>query len=78
MDSIEGIDSFVITLDDGTFLHVQPCAFGGPNAPYPVGERLRWMIWDSTGKSVVGPPIGRDRTPEGVRDAVARWWADNQ
>ena len=70
---IDEIEPLIVTADDGTLFHLSAVSFGGPNPPYPAGQRLRWHIIDTSGRDFVGPPI-LDREPEAARQAVAEWW----
>jgi hypothetical protein len=71
---IDGIDSIVVTIPDGTVFHAQPVYFGGPSVDMPRDERLRWQIWAPDGVSHVGPPIEADRSPAAVQGVIESWW----
>lgn len=73
---IDEIEPLIVTVDDGTLFHLSPMNFGGANAPYPPGQRLRWQITDTCGRSYVGPPI-LDSEPQAVRQAVSDWWREH-
>lgn len=75
---IADIPTLVITTDTMQMLHCAPVAYGGHDAPYPAGERLRWWITTTDGQNVVGPPIGSDRSPEAVQRDVSAWWREYQ
>lgn len=79
---IDGIESVVVAVDDGTVFRVEPCFFGGSSSPYPKHVALRWTVQrlsprahgDDSADSFVGPPIQLDRSPEAVRALINEWW----
>lgn len=79
---IDGIESLIVTVDDGTVFHVSPAHFGGTSSKYPKHVALRWQIrrlsprphGDERPMSYVGPPIQPDRSPEAVRALINDWW----
>jgi hypothetical protein len=75
---IDGIDSLVVTIADGTMFHVAPVYFGGTSIDMPRDERLRWSIWAPDGQSHIGPPIQADRSPAAVQRMVEQWWETKQ
>lgn len=78
-----GIETLVVSVNDGTVFRCSPVAFGGTNAPYPPGARLRWNLErlsappreeERPAYTFVGPPIQPDRTPAAVCQLISEWW----
>jgi hypothetical protein len=64
-DSIR--DTIVVETSDGARLRCSISMIGRETEP-------RWMILDLKGEQYVGPVVTMDRTPEGIRRLIDRWW----
>lgn len=81
---IDGIESLIVSVADGTVFHVSPVFFGGPSVRFPAHIRLRWQIrrlsarppGDERPMSYVGPPILPDRSADAVRALINDWWTN--
>lgn len=60
-------ETILVTCDDGTRFRCSVSTLARESDPC-------WVLMDANGAQFIGPPLGRDRSPEAIHRQINDWW----